>query len=161
LATTNWNKRLAILLLLAGPAAAVDAQPVATLKKYCFQCHGKAAIGGINLEQLTLQASIGEHFQRWEKVAAVLEEKRMPPPKMPQPEEGARLAAARWIRARLDDYARLHEGDPGRVTVRRLTGGEYAYTIRDLTGVNLKVDGGIASDSVGGEGFTNLGIPAF
>ena len=62
LAATSLNKRLAVLLFLA--AAAVDGEPVATLKKYCFQCHGKAAMGGINLEQLTLQASIGEHFQR-------------------------------------------------------------------------------------------------
>lgn len=87
LAATSLNKRLALFLLLAAPAAAVDGEPVATLKKYCFQCHGKAATGGVDLEQLTGQASIGEHFQRWDKVATVLEEKRMPPPKMPQPEE--------------------------------------------------------------------------
>jgi hypothetical protein len=81
----------------------------------------------------------------------------MPPPKMAQPEEAVRRETARWVRARLGEYARQHEGDPGRVTVRRLTSGEYAYTIRDLTGIDLKVDGDIAGDSVGGEGFTNFG----
>ena len=151
------------MFLLAAGAQAADLSipPVATLKKYCFQCHGKAAMGGVNLEELTAQKSVGERFQQWDKVASVLEEKRMPPPKMPQPENGDRQAAARWIRASLRDYARQHAGDPGRVTVRRLTSSEYAYTIRDLTGIDLKMDGDIASDSVGGEGFTNFGDVQF
>lgn len=163
MAITRWNKRFAVVLLLAASAQAADLslQPVATLKKYCFQCHGKAAMGGVNLEELTAQKSVGERFQQWDKVASALEEKRMPPPKMPQPEDADRQAAARWIRASLRDYARRHDGDPGRVTVRRLTSSEYAYTIRDLTGIDLKMDGDIASDSVGGEGFTNFGDVQF
>ena len=45
--------------------------------------------------------------------------------------------------------------------MRRLTSGEYAYTIADLTGV--EIDAGIdsSSDSVGGEGFTNFGDVQF
>src|SRR5262249_5887587 len=60
-----------------------------------------------------------------------------------------------------NDYARKHDGDPGRVTVRRLTSGEYAYTIKDLTGLDLNVGIDSASDSVGGEGFTNFGDVQF
>ena len=45
--------------------------------------------------------------------------------------------------------------------MRRLTGGEYTYTIRDLTGLDLKFDRDFASDSVGGEGFTNFGDVQF
>ena len=44
-------------------------------------------MGGLNLEQLTAKSSIGEKFQHWEKVATALEEKRMPPEKMPQPSD--------------------------------------------------------------------------
>ena len=43
------------------------------------------------------------------------------------------------------------------MTVRRLTSGEYAYAIRDLTGIDIKTGIDASSDSVGGEGFTNFG----
>jgi hypothetical protein len=45
--------------------------------------------------------------------------------------------------------------------VRRLTSGEYAYAIRDLTGIDIKVGVDASSDSVGGEGFTNFGDVQF
>src|SRR4029453_9445832 len=35
--------------------------------------------------------------------------------------------------------------------------GEYAYTIKDLTGLDLNLGIDSTGDSVGGEGFTNLG----
>ena len=46
-------------------ATTVDAS--ATFKKYCFQCHGKAAAGGLNLEQLTVNLSAGQQFQKWRR----------------------------------------------------------------------------------------------
>ena len=62
---------------------------------------------------------------------------------------------------RLSAYEAEHAGDPGRVTVRRLTSAEYAYAIRDLTGIDIKVGVDASSDSVGGEGFTNFGDVQF
>ncbi len=50
---------------------------------------------------------------------------------------------------------------PGKVTIRRLTSGEYAYTIHDVTGLDWKLDGDSGTDSVGGEGFTNYGDVQF
>jgi hypothetical protein len=136
--------------------------PPPTFKQYCFGCHGKAvAMAGINLQQLTAQPSVGENFQRWQRVTAALEDKRMPPAKVKQPSDADRLGAATWIRARLSEYIEKHAGDPGRVTVRRLTSGEYANTVHDLTGLELKLDGEFATDSVGGEGFTNYGDVQF
>ena len=117
----------------------VTASPAPTFRQYCVQCHGKTnPMGGVSIEQLIAQRSVGDSFQHWEKVAAAMEQKRMPPEKMPQPSDADRQKAVAWIRAELGDYARKHEGDPGRVTVRRLTSGEYAYTIQDLTGLDLK-----------------------
>jgi hypothetical protein len=115
----------------------------------------------VNLEQLTAQSSLGESFAQWEKVAAALEQKSMPPKFMPQPSDAERAHAAAWIRAELSAYAARHDGDPGRVTVRRLTSGEYAYTIKDLTGLDLNVGIDSTGDSVGGEGFTNFGDVQF
>src|SRR4029079_19706191 len=54
-----------------------------------------------------------------------------------------------------------HKGDPGPVAIRRLTGAEYGYTIRDLTGLALKVDEDFVGDAVCGEGFTNAGDAQF
>ena len=143
----------------AGPTPATVANPV--LEQYCFQCHGQSAMGGLNLKHLTGQTSMAEGFQHWEKVASALEQKLMPPAKMPQPSDEQRKQAVTWIRTKLNEAALKTAGDPGRVTVRRLTSGEYAYTIRDLTGIEIKTDRDFASDSVGGEGFTNFGDVQF
>lgn len=132
-----------------------------TFRQYCFSCHGKAALAGVSLQQLTSSHSMGDNFQQWEKVATELEAKRMPPAKLPQPSEAERRETVKWIRAKLNDFAQKHAGDPGRVTVRRLTSGEYTYAIQDLTGLDLKFDRDFASDSVGGEGFTNFGDVQF
>jgi Protein of unknown function (DUF1592)/Protein of unknown function (DUF1588)/Protein of unknown function (DUF1585)/Protein of unknown function (DUF1587)/Protein of unknown function (DUF1595) len=118
-------------------------------------------MGGVSLQQLTAQASVGESFAAWGKVAAVLEQNRMPPKGMPQPSDTQRQQAVTWIRAELTNYAKKHDGDPGRVTVRRLTSGEYAYAIHDLTGIDPEAGIDAASDSVGGEGFTSFGDVQF
>lgn len=143
-------------------AEQVSANVSTTFKKYCMGCHSKAnAMGGINLQQLTSEVSIGKHYQQWQKVILALEEKHMPPPKMPQPTEDQRSEAVSWIRSTSNDYIAKTAGDPGRVTVRRLTSGEYAHTVRDLTGLDLRFDAEFASDTVGGEGFTNFGDAQF
>ena len=142
-------------------ASTTPSSPAQTFRQYCFACHSKSAAGGINLDQLIASSSVGDSFQQWQKVAAVLEQRRMPPAKMPQPADGDRTAASAWIKSKLNAYALAHAGDPGRVTVRRLTSSEYQYTLRDLTGLDLKFDADFANDSVGGEGFTNFGDVQF
>ncbi len=162
---TGWRPvapALSAFLLFA--AAAGGDSPLnapATFKQYCFQCHGKTAMAGVNLEQLTAQASFGHSFQQWEKAAAALEQGKMPPKGAPQPGELQRRQAVSWIRSRVNEFARKHDGDPGRVTLRRLTSGEYSYTIRDLTGLDMDIGRDFANDTVGGEGFTNFGDVQF
>src|SRR4051794_3068417 len=132
--------------------------PAPMLKQYCFQCHGATSpMAGISIQQLTTNASIGDGYQHWEKIAAALEQNRMPPKGMPQPSDGDRQHAVAWIRAELSNFAKKNAGDPGRVTVRRLTSGEYGYAVQDLTGFELDTGIDATSDSVGGEGFTNFG----
>ena len=138
------------------------ANPAPLVAKYCVACHaGATPMGGVNLKELTAQTSVGPSFATWEKVAGVLEEHRMPPKGMPQPSDTERQQAAAWIRTELANYFKKHDGDPGRVTVRRLTSGEYAYVIHDLTGIDPDAGIDAASDSVGGEGFTNFGDVQF
>ena len=153
---------MAVLCLAASAAAAAESPAtVATVKTYCVQCHGKTAQGGVNLEKMLADPSVGPGFRAWQKVTAALEQRRMPPPTMPQPTDGERQQLVQSIRTQLSAYAKLHDGEPGRVTMRRLTSGEYGYTIQDLTGVPIDTGIGASGDAAGGEGFTNFGDVQF
>ncbi|MEO8657919.1 MAG: DUF1592 domain-containing protein [Bryobacteraceae bacterium] len=151
-----------LLGLLTVGVVWAETGPTETFRSYCYQCHSKGpGMAGVNLVQLTAESSIAAKYKQWEKVAAALEQNRMPPKGLSQPSDAERLHAVSWIRGELGAYAKSHEGDPGRVTVRRLTSGEYAYSIQDLTGLDLNLEHEIAGDEVGGEGFTNYGDVQF
>ena len=133
------------------------------LKTYCVECHGDAKPkAGLNLTRIMAQTSVGRHADDWDKVLEMLDTAEMPPSDAKKiPTDLERTAAATAIRTTLKTYEREHAGEPGRVTVRRLTSGEYTYAIRDITGLDLKVGIDASSDSVGGEGFTNFGDVQF
>lgn len=159
---------LAGLVLPVGPRAAnvSPRQAVkAVLEQHCFACHGLTAPkGGLSLARLMEESSPGEHFLEWERVITVLEQQTMPPKGAPAPDEEGRRQVIDWVRGTIDEHARRHAGDPGEVTVRRLTSGEYRHAIHDLTGVPIETAGlGIdtATDSVGGEGFASFGDVQF
>jgi len=147
------------------PAAASrpSAVPPGTFQKYCFECHGtKKPEAGLSIEKLVTGFSIGAHWQQWEKVAEMLETGLMPPIEADEyPTDAERAATAAWIRGSLQAYETDHAGEPGHVTVRRLTSAEYAYAIRDLTGIDVNVGIDTSNDSVGGEGFANFGDVQF
>ena len=138
-----------------------------TFKKYCFECHGgDKHRGDVSIEKLiqqSAQTTIGDHWDEWEKVAEMVETKEMPPEDKAEifPSDSERAATVGWIRSSLHKYQLAHAGEPGHITVRRLTSAEYAYAIRDLTGIDIKVGVDASSDSVGGEGFTNFGDVQF
>ena len=140
-----------------------SAVPPAAFQKYCFECHGtKKPEAGLSIQKLVTGFSIGAHWQQWEKVAEMLEAGLMPPLEADeQPTDAERAATAAWIRDSLKTYETEHAGDPGHVTVRRLTSAEYAYAVRDLTGIDVKVGIDTSNDSVGGEGFANFGDVQF
>lgn len=118
-------------------------------------------MGGVNLEALLAEPSVADTYAKWKKVAEALEQKQMPPAKVKQPSDAERTAASSWVRSRLNEYAKAHAGDPGKVTVRQLTAGEYNFAIEDLTGLKLNLERDASADSVGGEGFTNYGDTQF
>lgn len=147
---------------MRGADDAASFTPASTFQKYCFQCHaGGVSMGGVKLDQLVSEHAMGRDFQQWQKVVAALNSKRMPPKGLPQPSDAERLQTVAWVRTEVNAFTAKHAGDPGRVTMRRLTSGEYAYVMRDLTGVDLDTGIDAATDSVGGEGFTNFGDVQF
>jgi hypothetical protein len=151
----------------APPVVSQPFQPPPTFQTYCFECHGgdkhKGDVSIERLLHLSAQSSVGEYWDEWSKVAEMLESRDMPPEDKADlfPSDQERAATVAWIRGALKAYDAAHAGDPGHVTVRRLTSAEYAYAIRDLTGLDLKVGVDASSDSVGGEGFTNFGDVQF
>ena len=159
---------MALLLLLATANTPAMSHPSGDappqfFRQFCFDCHGETkAKGHFNFERLAAQASVGPQAEAWEKVVEMLDKGEMPPKEAKrQPSVAERKAAAAWVRSTLQAYERLHGGEPGHVTVRRLTSGEYAYAIRDLTGLDVKTGVDASGDSVGGEGFTNFGDVQF
>ena len=130
---------------------------------YCFECHGlKKPEADLSLQRLSAQPEFGADAESWEKIAEMIETAEMPPKEARKfPTDAERKTAAAWVRSSLKSYADAYAGEPGRVVVRRLTSGEYAYAIRDLTGIDVKTGIEASSDSVGGEGFTNFGDVQF
>ena len=119
--------------LQAAAPAWQPVEPVFTAK--CFGCHaGDHAKGGIDLRALMAAAPASRDFDAWERVRDVIEGGDMPPPKAEPltPEERATLAAA--VGRELDTLAAANAGDPGAVTMRRLTNaGQFEY-LRRLDG---------------------------
>jgi len=137
-------------------------QAAPLLRKLCSDCHGsESAEAGINLNQLAASPRLGTNFKTWEKVISMLRQRKMPPKSSAQPTDRQRQAIIDAIRTELDAFIRKNAGDPGPVVMRRLTSAEYAYTIRDLTGLDLQLERHFINDAVGGEGFTNVGRVQF
>jgi len=148
------------------PARTPSSVTPQVFEDYCFECHGSSdPKADLSIERLVSsagRASVGVNWQDWERVADMLESGKMPPKEATLfPSDAERTAAMQWIRSSLAKYEAEHAGDPGRVTVRRLTTAEYAYAIRDLTGIDINVGIDASGDSVGGEGFANFGDVQF
>ncbi len=153
------------LLVVSGLMRGADTTPpsaTATFEKYCMQCHGKEpGMGGVSLRAMAAGPMTDAAFPKWQRVVQALDANRMPPKGMPQPTEQEKQHALAWVKQELTSYANKNAGDPGKVTVRRLTGAEYGYTLKDITGLDLDLTRDLANDSVGGEGFMNFGDVQF
>jgi hypothetical protein len=62
-----------------------------------------------------------------------------------------------WVKAVRANELRRSADDPGPVLARRLSNSEYNYTIRDLTGVDLKPTKEFPIDPANQAGFDNTG----
>ena len=109
------------------------------LSTYCIKCHNKEKTSGeLDLTRFTSAEKLTEDFRQWETR-----------PHLPQERgDAAREGEAAARRTSCRDPATLEQvllkearklaGDPGVVPSRRLSNAEYDYTIRDLTGVDIR-----------------------
>ncbi len=128
-------------------------------KEYCLRCHStEKQKGDLDLERFSSLSEVLRQPKVWQAMAEQLANNEMPPKDKPQPPPAERERLVGWVNSVLEDIGKAHAGDPGPVVLRRLSNAEYAYTIRDLTGVE-SLDPGheFPVDGAAGEGFMNTG----
>ncbi len=110
-----------------------------------------------DLGQYSNLGAVVQDHGHWSLVLEKLSAKQMPPPQAKQPAPEARQTVIAWIDAVLKNEARKNAGDPGLVLARRLSNAEYNYTIRDLTGVDIRPTREFPVDPANPAGFDNSG----
>jgi hypothetical protein len=151
------------LLLGAGalPARAEDPfhdRVLPFLKNYCVECHDPTLKEGeLDLTRYSSASLIARDFRQWEHVVTFVKEEKMPPKKAKQPTAADRTGLLEAIDKLLLDEAKKLGNDPGAALPRRLSNAEYDYTIRDLTGVDIRPAATFPIDPASGEGFNNTG----
>ena len=147
-------------VLTAAQRDAFQSQIQPLLIKVCGDCHGKQPTDNdLDLTSFNDAQTILARPKVLGDVAERLRLGDMPPKEAPQPTAAERDLLLNWINSALDAEAAARAGDPGPVTLRRLSNSEYDNAIRDLTGVDMRptLAREFPTDSVGGEGFANVG----
>ena len=128
------------------------------VQRHCTTCHGGASPAAqLDLERYETLETVVEGHAHWALVMSRLEAGEMPPAGRPDPPAEERDEVVAWIRAMRAAEGRRLAGDPGTVWPRRLSNAEYNYTIRDLTGVDLRPTREFPIDPANLEGFDNSG----
>jgi hypothetical protein len=129
------------------------------LKSYCFECHsGKKPEASLDLSTFSSLSDVVNDHPRWAQVLEKLRGEEMPPLEAEEhPSSVERRAIVTWISSMRKHEIRKHAGDPGVVLARRLSNAEYNYTIRDLTGVDIRPAREFPVDPANLAGFDNSG----
>jgi hypothetical protein len=168
---TYWlSLTLPVCLALATitPAAAAEADLARSyteqihplMVKTCGGCHGaEPKDNDLDLAGFTTSQAFLARPAVLEHVIERLHLGDMPPREAPQPSDAEREQLLGWFTAALDAEAAARAGDPGPVTLRRLSNVEYDNAVRDLTGIDMRPTQAreFPPDAVGGEGFANVG----
>ncbi|MBA4188648.1 MAG: hypothetical protein C0467_11670 [Planctomycetaceae bacterium] len=159
----SFSRIFCVLAILAGASDVHAADPfqekvLPFLNTYCVECHNAKKAGGeLNLTKFTSADKILEDFRQWEHVVTFMKKEEMPPAKAKQPPAELRAEILATLEKVLLAEARKLSGDPGVVPPRRLSNAEYDYTIRDLTGADIRPAKSFPIDPASGEGFNNTG----
>ena len=129
------------------------------IDEYCIDCHGaekpKAKFS------LTPFQSLGDVIQghlHWDHVIEKLQEGEMPPEEAETvPDQKTITEVIHWYERVRRHEALKNAGDPGIVLARRLSNAEYNYSIRDLTGVDIRPTKTFPIDAANQAGFDNSG----
>src|SRR5450432_659730 len=129
------------------------------LQTYCVTCHGREKPeADLNLAAYSSIGVVAKNGDRLGLIVERLAAEEMPPRKAKIfPAPAARRQAIEWFQSLRDFETLRNAGDPGVVLARRLSNAEYDYTIRDLTGVDIKPTREFPADPSNMAGFDNSG----
>ncbi len=128
------------------------------LETYCISCHGQnRPAAQLDLSVFKTMSAIMQDGRRWSQILERLEAEEMPPKGATQPGPQQRHAALDWFHSIRENEMRRNAGDPGVVLARRLSNVEYNYTVRDLTGVDIRPTRKFPVDPANTAGFDNSG----
>ncbi|MHB1560443.1 MAG: DUF1592 domain-containing protein [Isosphaeraceae bacterium] len=162
---------VATLMVLSQPAAAQqpessDRQKTADpyvrtvrpiLVRYCAGCHMNGeAEAGIALDRFKTQAEAMRGGRSWLRVRDAVQGRIMPPEDEPQPSPDERARLTAWVDHDFLAAQRAGASGTAPVVIRRLNRQEYNNTIRDLTGLDLRLADGFPQDE-SGFGYDNVG----
>src|SRR5215471_562046 len=129
------------------------------LSKNCFACHNeKLRTAALNLEAYRDSSVAVKQTTLWADVLNKVSTGQMPPAGSLALTKSEISAITAWIENLLGKTSApvVPDGDPGRVTARRLNREEYNNTVRDLLGISGRpADEFPVDDS--GYGFDNIG----
>ncbi len=129
------------------------------IQTHCQSCHdAKTHEADLDLTIFRrLQDVSGSHLV-WQKILERVQAGEMPPADATnQLSDKDRRVVVQWIRALRQFDAASNAGDPGNVLVRRLSNSEYDYSIRDLTGIDIRPTKTFPIDPANEAGFDNSG----
>ncbi len=128
------------------------------INRYCVTCHsGAMPAAQLDLSSFDTLSSVMQDLPHWILLMERLERQEMPPKPVPQPPADSRQAVIDWVKSVRANELRRNAGDPGPVLARRLSNAEYNYTIRDLTGADIRPTREFPVDPANQAGFDNTG----
>lgn len=129
------------------------------LQSHCVECHtGAESQGKLDMTELDFRSSISNRFTDWKSIQRRVSDGSMPPKDASStPTENERKIFAKLSRELSREAAVRLAGDPGLVSVRRLSNAEYNNSIRDLTLVDLRPAKEFPVDPANEAGFDNSG----
>ena len=138
------------------PQATLDAKHRAFFKDNCLSCHNaEKQKGKVRLDDIAFSVDTVEKADLWQKVLNSINSGDMPPEDEKQPDAAAKTNFLDDLSRMLVTARAVLSDSGGKITMRRLNRREYKNTIRDLLGVDLRVnelpaDGGAGTfDTVG------------
>src|SRR5262252_2442708 len=145
---------LALSLVPLFGAARAEAQPSATVNRYCVTCHNqRLKTAKLELDKLDL-AHPEKDALVWERAIRKLRGGMMPPPGAARPAVADTQALASYLETALDKAAAANP-NPGSVRIHRLNRAEYSNAMRDLFGLDVDMSRLLPNDDIS-DGFDNI-----
>ena len=129
------------------------------IETHCLACHDtETQEAKLNLSEYRDLSGVIAAYPVWDTVMERVAAGEMPPEDSDTPlgdEDRRRIVD--WIGRVRSFEANRNAGDPGPVLARRLSNAEYDYSIRDLTGVDMRPTKTFPVDPANEAGFDNSG----